>query len=247
MRLIISALLIMVLAACNKNPTSITSPTPIPPIRVMCLGDSITYGVGWDGGETQDAQGYRGDLSSLLGSSYVFVGSQINGNFSQNHHEGHPGYPISGQPSANGWRPGIYENIQNWMEANPADIILLHIGSNDIAINPTDTEVYTEMLINLGYLLQYMHEINGSARIYVAEITEIDVTKPANGYDISNVYNQIQAYNSGIPKVVQGMDWVTVVAMPILDSTDMWDLFHPNATGYKKMAQTWYNSITANM
>lgn len=208
--------------------------------RLMPLGDSITYGVGWDGGITPDAQGYRGYLSAMF-PHYDFVGSQANGDFSQNHHEGHPGYPIVGQMYDGGWRPGILENVQSWIDASTPDIILLHIGTNDVAIQPTNPVVYQTMLVNLGLLLDKIHSINPLIHVYVAEIIEIDLDVPSPDQD--NVYLQIQLYNQGIPGVVSSRPWATVVAMPTIPNEDMWDSAHPNPAGYKLMADAWASAM----
>jgi len=238
-------LVLLILTGCEQDDSNQSSPpVQIKGPKIMALGDSITYGVGWDGGITPDAQGYRGYLSTML-PGYEFVGSQTNGSFYQNHHEGHPGYPIIGQEYDGGWRPGIYENIDAWLASSNPDIILLHIGTNDIAIQANNSTVYQEMLINLNTLLIRIHDVNPNIKIYLAKIIQVDQTKPGPSYapDLTNFANQITLYNEGMSNLVTNSSWVTIVEMPTLEPADMYDFAHPNPSGYYKMAKAWYDAI----
>ena len=102
--------------------------------RIMPLGDSITQGAA-SGEPDEDLQaGYRLVLWDLLadaGYDVDFVGNLNSGSDILDfdpHHEGHPG-----------WRDDeIAANIYAWLKLNPADIILLHIGTNDLDPSPDD-------------------------------------------------------------------------------------------------------------
>ena len=94
-------------------------------IRIMPLGDSITRG--FTG--SSDQTGYRRELDLTLtgeGYSIDFVGSLIEPiglpNDFDKDHEGHSGFTSS----------EIAANVYDYLTANPADIVLLHIGTNDI-------------------------------------------------------------------------------------------------------------------
>jgi lysophospholipase L1-like esterase len=93
-------------------------------LKVTPLGDSITFG-------TRDPRygGYRNQLGTLLttdGYSIDFVGSRQSGNgvIPDPDNEGHPGWTI----------PQIKNGIDSnrWLETYRPDIILLHIGTNDL-------------------------------------------------------------------------------------------------------------------
>jgi hypothetical protein len=100
--------------------------------RIMPLGDSITQGDA-SGEPNEDLQAsYRLVLWDLLadaGYDVDFVGSLNSGSDILDfdpHHEGHPD-----------WRDDeIALNIYDWLVWNPADIILLHIGTNDLDSSP---------------------------------------------------------------------------------------------------------------
>src|SRR5947209_18768574 len=89
-------------------------------VKVMPLGDSITYGTG-------DPGGYRiGLWQRLVAGGYKvdFVGSQSNGpaSLGDHDHEGHPGWRID----------QLDANIVGWLNTYQPHTVLLHIGTNDI-------------------------------------------------------------------------------------------------------------------
>jgi len=100
------------------------------PVRIMPCGDSITYDN--HSGDTRPDSlrtGYRQPLWLLLeGAGYDvdFVGKVRAGYGAVPHFdsdsEGHPG-----------WQDHqVADSIYVWLEQNPADIILLHIGTNGL-------------------------------------------------------------------------------------------------------------------
>jgi len=104
--------------------------------RIMPLGDSITYGVtgSTDGKDTPSAEsdmaiGYRKALYEQLtsaGYAVDFVGSENDGSaagIADADHQGIPG--ISADNLAN--------NIDAWLNITPADVVLMHAGTNDLA------------------------------------------------------------------------------------------------------------------
>src|SRR4030042_5946806 len=108
------------------------------PVRIMPLGDSITYGMHSD--ETRPPElitGYRQPLDLLLLNAgyYVdFVGSMHTGELAaplfDYEHEGH-----------GGWRDDqVANNVYQWLTDHPADVILLHIGTNNLDPDPSDVE-----------------------------------------------------------------------------------------------------------
>lgn len=114
------------------QPTATNVPAPSPTsaptskiyLKIMPLGDSITFG--WP---DSAYGGYRHLLGTLLvndGYGVDFVGSQQSGNgaVSDPDNEGHPGWTISRI------RKGIDSN--GWLETYQPGLILLHIGTNDL-------------------------------------------------------------------------------------------------------------------
>lgn len=88
-------------------------------VRVMPLGDSITLGVNG---------GYRNGVFNTLRSgrrNIDFVGSQSDASarIADRDHEGHPGFNIG----------DISRELNGWMSSARPDVVLLMVGTNDIA------------------------------------------------------------------------------------------------------------------
>ena len=102
------------------------------PVLIMPLGDSITRG--------EDLVGYRRELYVDLksaGFNIDFVGSLQDGSSTgytfDYDHEGH-----------GGWSDGqIASNVFVFLTNNPADIVLLHIGTNGIDPDPNQVRGYS--------------------------------------------------------------------------------------------------------
>ena len=89
-------LITLVAAALGVTATGVSpaSAAPNTPLRVMPLGDSITWGVG-----SSTGNGYRGPLWSMLaadGHPLDFVGTVRDGSMSDSDNEGHSGQPCNG-------------------------------------------------------------------------------------------------------------------------------------------------------
>jgi lysophospholipase L1-like esterase len=192
-------------------------------VRVMPLGDSITHG-------TQVPGGYRiGLWQSLVNGRYRvdFVGNQFNGpaNLGDHDHQGLPGWRID----------QIDANIVNWVRNTNPRSVLLHIGTNDVLQN-----------FNLGgapgrlsTLIDHITATAPNADVFVATIIPLANTGQENA---------ARTFNAAIPGIVQSKvnqgKHVRLVNMHnALTTADLIDGIHPNAGGYNKMANTWFNAL----
>ncbi|KAF7556172.1 hypothetical protein G7Z17_g1584 [Cylindrodendrum hubeiense] len=197
----------------------------LPPLRVLPLGDSITRGSG-----SPDGNGYRKALHDLLGYDNVdFIGTLRTGNFDDRDHEGHSGERISRIKDASN-RP---------VKARP-NLILLHAGTNDMdkPTQPIDTAPD-----RLSSLIESLVSACPDATILVSEVM-------FNGH--ADVQAKIDVFNAAINQLVKEkkskLKWkkVAIVKMgDLLTANDIAvnDYKHPNAKGYKKMAEAWYDAI----
>ena len=191
-------------------------------VRIMPLGDSITFG-----SPDRDYGGYRHMLRTLLagdGYAAAFVGSRESGNgaIPSPANEGHPGWTIRQL------KDGIDSN--GWLETYRPDLILLHIGTNDLRQGGADAAPG-----NLSSLLDDILSRLPRTRVIVAQIIPF-----RHGSDAVH-----RAYNATIPGIAASKGpRVTVVDMQsILEPGDYADGLHPNAAGYDKMARAWEPAI----
>jgi lysophospholipase L1-like esterase len=225
----------------------IITPSPVnATIRIMPLGDSITQGV--DSGASPDTSGhyiaYRKTLHDLLvGAGYDvdFVGSLNDGFdvFTDSQHEGHGGWTAD----------EIRDNIYNWLVSNPADVILLHIGTNDINEPQAPADIVTEVSQLLDQIDQYEADYDVKITVILALIIN------RQDYLCSNP-STTTTYNDDLNVMAQGRiasgDRIEVVDMECgagidyhLHSAggDMNNTLHPFSTGYDKMAQVWFAAL----
>ncbi|NUT48978.1 MAG: GDSL family lipase [Saccharothrix sp.] len=192
-------------------------------VRVMPLGDSITEG-------TQVPGGYRIGLWQRFGSGNYrvdFVGSQFNGpsSLGDHDHEGHPGWRID----------QVDANDVTWLRNTTPRTVLLHIGTNDVLQNRDVANAPAR----LSTLVDRITATAPNTDVFVATIIPL-----AN----SGQESAARAYNATIPGMVQSKanagKRVHLVDMhAALTTADLIDGVHPTATGYDKMAATWYAAL----
>jgi lysophospholipase L1-like esterase len=190
-------------------------------LTIMPLGDSIT--AGWP-----DLRygGYRRLLGALLrrdGYAVQFVGSERNGAVLPDPaNEGHIGWTI---PQL---KAGI--DSQHWLERYRPDIILLHIGTNDLRNGGG-----ARAAAHLAALLDDIRARLPDARVIVAEIVPFR-SGPNSLYRTYVAAVRTIAAREGVR--------VSVVDMrAILTRGDYADELHPNRRGYDKMARAWERAI----
>src|SRR4051794_8266874 len=124
------------------------------PVRIMALGDSITYGLG-----SQTRSSYRVDLQqrlALAGLAVDFVGSRQSGAGVDLDNEGHGGWTIR----------QIAARVDGWLATYQPDVVLLHIGTNDLAFDD-DVAHAPE---RLSALVDRIRAARPSAEIFVQKI-----------------------------------------------------------------------------
>ena len=194
-------------------------------IKIMPLGDSITFGQG-----SSTGGGYRLPLWKELtarGFPIDFVGSLQDGPDGFNrHHEGHPGWKIN----------QIAAKVVTWLLTYRPDIILLHIGTNDFVKNDDPAQAP----VRLSQLLNLITAALPNATVIVAQILPLPRSTRLNA--------EVVAYNTAIAGIVQA----DVVQEKHIQYVDMYhavppsmlpDQIHPNDAGYALMAQVWLQAL----
>lgn len=207
---------------------ALTSPAAIPlPLRVMPLGDSITYGMGSANSRparTQSyASGYRPQLLAYLQSAGLnvdFVGSLRSGppDLPDPDHEGHPGWLID----------QVAHQVDGWLATYQPDAVLLHIGTNDLFRNQRVTDAPRR----LSDLIDRIRRARPEAHIFVQRLV------PGH---VGDHKKRVEAYNKSIPAMVARKDArVHLVDQSRIGALSLFDNVHPNDFGYAKMAHTLY-------
>lgn len=198
------------------------------PCVILPFGDSITDGVGMSGGG-----GYRVELFSLAladDHDITFVGSLQNG--PQNvdgtpfprRHEGHSGWKIA----------QLMPLIPSPAFETTPHIVLLHIGTNDIAQNDNLSQAPQR----LEMLIDEIIETAPNALVAVAQLIPLNL---GGGGGVDN-------YNAAIPDIVEeranaGKHVIMVDQNSDFPLNELPDNVHPNAAGYERMARVWYEAI----
>ncbi|RST05608.1 hypothetical protein EF910_12465 [Streptomyces sp. WAC07149] len=207
-----------------------------PVVRVMPLGDSITYGQG-----SSNESGYRLPLQGLAAkqSRYAldFVGSLEHGPMPDSAHEGHAGYTIE----------RIRAGADRWLAAAQPDVVLLHIGINDLnqGADPGQAADQASALVDQVF----------AARPGVTVVMEglIPTTPGWNHQDLSQPvarYNQrLKQLEAAKQQAGKRFRFVDAPALTPTDRADaghpaqMSDGLHPNDAGYAHMAQAFFTPL----
>lgn len=194
-------------------------------IRIMPLGDSITFGEG-----SSSFGGYRVTLWKDLQATHLhitFVGSKDSGpaTLPNQANEGHPGARID----------QISDHVVSWLHQYQPQIILLHIGTNDILQNYSVNTV----LARLQHLLIQITTTLPHAIVIVAQIIPLEKF----GRD-----GEVIAYNKAIPGIVhyfeqQGKQIEYVDMYDVVPISDIPDQIYPDNQGYNLMASVWFAAL----
>ncbi|MFJ9825029.1 GDSL-type esterase/lipase family protein [Streptomyces sp. NPDC101160] len=232
-----AATILLAAAGTIATPTAAsaatTSTTAAPPVvRVLPLGDSITYGR-----NSCTGNGYRGPLQNLVAAEGRFavdyVGSQQNGVMADPANEGHPGDTVD----------QISAGIDGWLAATHPDVVLLHIGVNDLNqyASGSDTAAKATQLVDRIFADQ--------PGVTVIMQGLIPTTYGMNS-PLPDMSGNIPAYNSALQRLEateqQAGKHFRYVAAPALVPYDhgtatqpaqMSDGLHPNDAGYALLGQ----------
>ena len=198
-------------------------------IKIMPLGDSITQGIHINSKNI----GYRRDLYNLPksnGYQIDLVGSMHDGSVSDfdKDHEVHGGYRAD----------QIRDSVYYWLSLNPPDIILLHVGTNDISQKETAYNVSIEIDQILDQI--DLFELDKDYRIKVI------VAKIINHFDYQENVMALNNYiSSNVEDRFKDGDYIFLadIYSSLNDKRYFLDNVHPNESGYKVMAETWASKI----
>ncbi len=239
------------------------------PIMIMPLGNSITYGITNGSLTVADKKGYRYFLYDSLrvsGYNFIFTGSEHAGwNFLPQNYDNNAGFPgIKDHQLAYLLQTGIkdmYSVVDTltdgpYLNTYPADIILLHIGTN--GNNETGGESPWDVEDILNEIDNYENSSGKHVTVILARIIDRAHNQPyvtvfndsVEAMALDRVTNSSNPHYPDDIKIVDmqnipGFDYTIDTVGTIGDGIqgDMAAELHPNEKGYAKMANVWFNAI----
>ncbi|WP_269786394.1 ricin-type beta-trefoil lectin domain protein [Streptomyces guryensis] len=194
------------------------------PLRVMPLGDSITWGVG-----SSTGNGYRGPLWNELtadGHPLDFVGTGRNGSMSDPDNEGHSGYRID----------QIAALADATLTRYRPNVVTLHIGTNDL-------QGASEVNTAIARLKSLVNQITADVPDATVLVASLVVSTSSSEEQFRGAYNQ--ATRQIVSDAQAAGKHVAFVDMSSLTTADLSDPLHPNDSGYQKMADAFHRGIQA--
>lgn len=195
------------------------------PIRVACIGNSVTYGYGL---QDTGAGTYPVQLQELLGDAF-----QV-GNF------GHSGATLL----RDGHNPYFKTDAFAQALAFTPDVAIIHLGLNDT--DPRNWPAYRGRFIaDYTWLLDTLRAVNPQVELYISQLTPIFSGHPRFKSSTREWYWQIQDLISKIAKH-QNVELIDLHT-PLYRRTDLFsDNLHPDAIGAGIIARTVYAKVTGD-
>ncbi|GAA1876819.1 hypothetical protein GCM10009836_67750 [Pseudonocardia ailaonensis] len=205
--------------------TAAEGASPTAQLRVMPLGASSTEGIG-----SPDTAGYRLPLFRDLAADGVrvnFVGSLRSGPASlpDRDNEGHSGWTLE----------GMVPYVGGWVRAADPDVVLLHMGTNDIGSGATGQVAAGR----LDALLDEIFDAAPQTHVVVAGIWAKMPQRAAARAELARLTPGVIARHRVLGHSVEFVDTSDLLASP----TDFSDGLHANAGGYAKIARMWTGRV----
>lgn len=232
----------LVLTACAAalvgRPLPDPPPVPVPvaaqlgssarPLKIMPLGASSTAGA-----RSPETGGYRGHLERMLaadGIAFDFVGSQQQGPpwMADRDHEGHGGTTI----------PEILGSVPGWIRATHPDVVLLHVGTNDLLRGASGAETTARLQMVLTAIWA-AEDGRPDPYVVVAGVWAPMTAKERSKADYTVGAAALVAGLRGQGRPVTFADTANLLA-----TGNVADGLHPSPSGYELVAALWEREIT---
>ncbi|WP_299703310.1 SGNH/GDSL hydrolase family protein [uncultured Pontibacter sp.] len=216
------------------------------PLKIMPLGNSITQG-------NMQHVSYRYPLwKKLLDAdvNFEFVGSHTEndggapsfnpykGQTFSNRNEGHWGW--STDEVLNG-KDGK-GNLSQWLQGYSPDIVLMHLGTNDMFRNQDIEQTIGE----IETVINTIAEKSPGVTIFIAKLIPAHLQKvgPDAVRNIENLNQRIEQFvkeqsSNGPPIILVDQN----TGFDATEGVDTYDGVHPNGSGMEKMSQRWFDAI----
>jgi len=206
-------------AALSANPMAPIDPAAYKePVKVACIGDSITQGSGAGPGKA-----YPSQLQEMLGSSWKV------GNF------GVSGRTLMKKGDKPYWNEAAYQNA---LKSEP-DVVIIMLGTNDT--KPQNWEHEKEFVDDYTELVKSFQALPSKPRVYVCR--PCPVPDPGNfGINEDGIRKEIRR----IDQLAESMGLGVIDMFAALKKTPelLPDRVHPNTEGAGVVAATAFKALT---
>jgi acyl-CoA thioesterase-1 len=198
------------------------------PIRIMPLGDSITQANSKHNSYRRPLWiqlQYAGYKVDFVGSSREnFQGPPPLSDFDQDH-EGHWGWRVD----------QILEQIDNWTRTSRPDIVLIHLGTNDLNQGQSQESTIGE----LRQLILILRKNNPRVKLLLAQL--IPCGNKARIQQFNRLIVNLARETNTLDSPVIVVDQFT--GFNATKGSDTYDGCHPSKAGEKKMANRWFAAL----
>lgn len=197
-------------------------------VKIMPLGNSITQ-------SNAQHNSYRRALWFKLkngGYSVDFVGSQTS------NYGGPPLNPDFDMDSEGhwGWRADeLLGSIAGWAATYRPDVVLMHVGSNDMIQGQTVESTISE----IGQIIDRLQVANPNVKILMAKLIPTTLGANANITALNNALPSLASQKTSAQSSVTIVDQNTGFNA----ATDTFDGVHTTEGGEEKMAAKWYQAL----
>ena len=245
-------------------------------LKIMPLGNSLTYDhnsldppVGED---KPNRRAYRARLYNQLinaGYTFDFVGNEETGSnylhydtvdsLDYTDNAGFPGITTNENTGIieilnYGWDPANHSNCliggcpRNYLGAYNPDVILLHIGTNDISAGTPAQTIINNIDSILNIVDAYEISSGKTVPVFLAQIINRAGTtcNPEHGPTIifNNLLEDLVDSRSSDEIILVDMEQGSGLCYKLQSSGgDMVDTWHPNDAGYEKMGDKWFQEL----
>lgn len=211
---------------------------PPPPIRILCIGDSITQGGRSDRLEFT----YRWPLFGMLkdaGVDFDFIGTRQEGLNKEAQWVPYKGIPFdSDHEGYYGCKTALVrDKIQEVLPTlPPADFALIHLGTNDQ--NAAD---YTEVIVKpLTDMIEMLRKRNPKVVVLIGHLNFNDGAALTIRPIMQDMVDKLNTSESPVIAVHHYKNWNE---KPDTEISDTFDWAHPNPKGQAKMAKAWLEAM----
>ncbi|WP_205760926.1 GDSL-type esterase/lipase family protein [Luteolibacter luteus] len=217
---LLSAVLTLATASAADPMAPIKPDTYKAPVKVACIGDSITEGVGAEQGRSYPTQ-----LQELLGDKWKVSNFGVSGRTLLKKGD-HPYW--------------IEAKYQNALKSEP-DVVIIMLGTNDT--KPQNWEHEKEFVADYTELVKSFQALPSKPRIYACR----PVPVPGEGNFGINEKN-LQEWIKRINKLAKDMDIGVIDMHKALERKDemLPDRVHPNTEGASEMAKAAFEALTGD-